>query len=128
MDKATERLERLEFATRKADALLNGREVPDDVPLAATLKLPKQESLSDMIQRLVRTNISALAASEGYETFEEANDFDIGDDPELKGEYEIDDELPLGISDYPEPGDTPAESAQDTAGDTPPSDETPPAE
>ena len=45
------------------------------------------------VQRLVREELSRLKAAEGYETFEEADDFDCGDDQDLSSPYELDDEV-----------------------------------
>jgi hypothetical protein len=122
----TERLKNLEFAARKVDSHVNGREVLDSTPLAKSLDIRPPESLQTMMQRMIRTHISALQASEGYETFEEANDFDTGDDPELRTEYEIDETLPIGL-DYGEDNIEPAssdsgvdnESSSETSDDTP---------
>jgi hypothetical protein len=122
----TERLKNLEFAARKVDSHVKGREVLDSTPLAKSLDIRPPESLQTMMQRMIRTHISALQASEGYETFEEANDFDTGDDPELRTEYEIDETLPIGL-DYGEDNVEPTvvdsgsdnESSSETSDDTP---------
>lgn len=57
-----------------------GHEILDETPLAMPLGFKKPESLQSQIQRLVRNELSARAASEGHETFDEADDFDIEDD------------------------------------------------
>jgi hypothetical protein len=117
----TERLKNLEFAARKVDSHVKGREVLDSTPLAKSLDIRPPESLQTMMQRMIRTHISALQASEGYETFEEANDFDTGDDPELRTAYEIDESMPIGL-DY---GENNVESSTvDSGVDNEPSTET----
>lgn len=67
-----------------------GWEVPDPTPIARPVGWKEPESLQDMIARLVRGEISRQAAAAGAETFEEADDFDVDDDPELKSPYELD--------------------------------------
>lgn len=59
-----------------------GREIPDQTPveLPAGCKVP--ESLDSMIARMVRGHVSELAAKEGMETFEEANDFELEEEDE----------------------------------------------
>lgn len=58
-----------------------GREIPDPQPIAipAGYKLP--ESLSDQIRRLIRSEqFSKMVNDQGFDTFEEAEDFEIDDD------------------------------------------------
>lgn len=71
-----------------------GHEVPDATPVAMPVGFRKPESLQDQIQRLVRNELSARAASQGMETFEEADDFDVGDDDgdNFRSKHELDDE------------------------------------
>lgn len=57
-----------------------GRELPSNIPVEIPAGHRKPESLQDTIRRLIRTDVSALAASNGDESFEEANDFELGDD------------------------------------------------
>lgn len=57
-----------------------GREIPDPRPLEIPAGFKKPESITDIIQRLVRTQLSQRAQEEGNETWEEANDFDMDDD------------------------------------------------
>lgn len=65
-----------------------GWEVPDQnrVEIPAGFKRP--ETLAEQVQRLVRTSISRQAEAEGYETWEEANDFDVDDDFDPTTPYE----------------------------------------
>jgi len=72
-----------------------GREKPDPRPVEVPIGRGRAESLADQIKRLVRENLSQVAAREGYETLEEADDFDIDDEEgELLTSYEVV-ELPL---------------------------------
>lgn len=58
----------------------NGRQVPDPRPVEAPTGLRAPLSLHEEIQRYVRGEMARRAAQEGYETFEEANDFGDPDD------------------------------------------------
>lgn len=73
-----------QFATLNED----GHEVgdPDPIALPAGFKIP--ETLAMQVQRLVRSHISRQAAEAGFETFEEAEDFEVGDDNDPSTPYE----------------------------------------
>lgn len=58
-----------------------GREVPDPKPLALPLGFKRPETLQEQVQRLIRTSMSAYAQAHDQESFEDADDFDIEDDP-----------------------------------------------
>lgn len=59
----------------------NGSEIPDPTPVAIPAGFKEPESLENMIRRLVRADDFRRAADqEGFETFEEAEDFEIDDD------------------------------------------------
>lgn len=66
----------------------NGHEIPDPTPLSLPLHFKRPETLAEQVQRLVRTHVSAAAAAAGAETFEEAEDFDVGDDIDPTSPYE----------------------------------------
>lgn len=66
----------------------NGHEVPDPRPMTIPSGFKRPETLAEQVQRLVRTSISAYAAAQGKETFEEAEDFDIGDEADPSTPYE----------------------------------------
>lgn len=87
-----ETLSNIYKAARKVESLIDGREVPDSEPLFADIDIKQPEPIADMVKRLVRTAISNQAAADDYETFEEANDFDTGEDSSLRTEYELADE------------------------------------
>lgn len=65
----------------KAKLDSNGHELLDSKPLALPVGFKKPESLDEQIRRLVRTHISSQAEEQGFETFEDADDFEIEDDP-----------------------------------------------
>lgn len=72
-----------------------GWEVPDPRPMERPIGWTEPESLQSMIARLIRTEVSRQASQAGAETFEEADDFDVDDDPELRSPYELDDQTSM---------------------------------
>lgn len=66
-----------------------GRETPDPVPMAPPLGYNRQPSLTEKIRAMVRSEHVRLAAMQaGMETFEEADDFEVGDDLDPSTPYE----------------------------------------
>lgn len=60
-----------------------GREILDPVPMAPPLGYKRQPTLTERIRDMVRSEHVRLAALQaGAETFEEADDFEVGDDYE----------------------------------------------
>lgn len=57
-----------------------GREVPDPIPVADEVPFATPISEYDRIRGLIRTEMSRAAASQQFETFEEADDFDLEDE------------------------------------------------
>lgn len=70
----------------------DGRECLDVSQVAVPLRFKAQENISAQVARLVETHLSVMAADQGYETFEEADDFDVGDDYDPQSPYELDEE------------------------------------
>lgn len=70
-----------------------GREIPDQTPVALPIGWKAPPTLHEQIQRYIRNEVSRQAAELGEETFEEADDFYVEDDPEMRSPYEIDDGL-----------------------------------
>lgn len=61
-----------------------GRECPDPTPLEIPAGFNRPPTLQEQIERCIRRHMSAQAEAEGFESFEDANDFDTGDeDPTL---------------------------------------------
>jgi len=58
-----------------------GEEVPDPVPTQAPIGHGGQPQLDQLIKQYVRREMSELAQAQEYETFDEADDFEIEDDP-----------------------------------------------
>lgn len=72
-----------------------GQEIPDRTPVAIPVRFRgARDSLQEQIRRAVREEISRGVAQAGGESFEEADDFDVDDDPEIKSPYEVDEDLP----------------------------------
>lgn len=65
-----------------------GHEVLDDTPVALPTKF-KRQSWIDNMREFVRQELSRQALQQDYETFEESDDFDVDDDPEIRSRYEI---------------------------------------
>lgn len=66
-----------------------GREVPDPIPMAPPIGYKRQPSLTERIRDMVRSEHLRIAALEaGQETFEEADDFEVGDDFDPNSPYE----------------------------------------
>lgn len=57
-----------------------GRELPDPTPLEVPAGQRRPETIQQMMQRLIRQDVSRAAQEHGAESFEEANDFDVDDD------------------------------------------------
>lgn len=73
-----------------------GWEIHDPDKIATPVGLKRPLTLKQQIQRLMRVELSNQVASQGMETFEEANDFNISDpnEEELRTIYEMPDESP----------------------------------
>lgn len=66
-----------------------GQELPDPVPMEPPLGYKKQPSMVDIIRAQVRQEVSRRAQMAGYESFDEADDFEVEDfDPEPQAPYE----------------------------------------
>lgn len=71
-----------------------GAEVPDPTPLEPPLGWFKQPSMVDHIRNMIRgENLRRAAEEAGLETMDEADDFDVEDDPFPVGRAEVGDDL-----------------------------------
>lgn len=61
----------------------------DTSPVARPVGFRAPPSLQEMIRMYVRTELSREADRQGHETFEEADDFDVGDDYEPRSQWEL---------------------------------------
>lgn len=82
----------------------HGWEVPDQTPVAVPAYIKKYDQ-RDTIKELIRQALSQEAQDAGYETFEEADDFDVGDDYDPSSPYEeqFDPETGTSLWDNQEP-------------------------
>lgn len=76
------------------------REMPDTVPMEIPAGFRKPETMEEIVQRLVRRQVSEAADARGDETFEESEDFEIDDmfDPSSPYEEVFDPVLQRGIT------------------------------
>jgi len=74
----------------------NGREIVSPLPLEPPLGYKKQPSMAEHIRELIRSErLKQEAEAQGMETFEEADDFDVGDDYEPHSPWENDFDPPI---------------------------------
>lgn len=79
-----------------------GREILDPTPVSIPAGFKRPETMEERVQRLVRTQLSAEAAAKGEETFEESEDFEVGDDFDPSTPYETFFDPTLGINVTPQ--------------------------
>lgn len=69
---------------------MSGRhEYPDPTPVEMPLGFKRPPTLQEEIQRLIRVQMSQAAQDSGMETFEEADDFEVDEDPDPLSPYEV---------------------------------------
>jgi len=74
---------------QRTNYMQNGKEYPDPTPIAPPVGFIKQPPLHDQIKQMVRSEHLRRAARQAdMETFEEADDFDVGDDFDPRSPYE----------------------------------------
>ncbi|QXP07974.1 MAG: hypothetical protein [Arizlama microvirus] len=67
-----------------------GREIPDPTPHSLAVGFRKPETIDEKILRLVKSReMQRDLEAQGYETFEDAEDFDVGDDFDPQTPYEL---------------------------------------
>jgi len=66
-----------------------GHEVLDPTPMEIPLGFKRPPTLQEQIRQLIRTEMSQNAKGKGMETFEEADDFEVGDDFDPSSPYEL---------------------------------------
>lgn len=80
MHKYINKAKKLVKVVRKGSLNENGYELLDPKPMAVPIGFEKPEPIEAKMQRLIRDHMSRIAEENGYETFEDAEDFDIIDD------------------------------------------------
>lgn len=74
----------------------DGREYGDDTPMAPPVGYKRQPTMVEIIREAVRNEkLQQDLRAAGHETFEEADDFDIGDDYDPQTPYENDFDPPI---------------------------------
>lgn len=79
-----------------------GQEIPDPTPVSLPHGWERPLSLHEQIKRFIRSEMSQQAQLAGEETFEEADDFEVDEDPDPLSQYEIPEaapEWPQGVKD-----------------------------
>lgn len=61
----------------------------DSRPVEMPIGFNRPPTLQEQIRRLIRTEMSMQAASQGQESWEEADDFNVGDDYDPTSPYEL---------------------------------------
>lgn len=90
--------DRVIAAHPKGKPMLGSTLIPDPYPVAAAIGFKKQPSMIDIMREQVREVVRATER-EGYENFDDANDFDVPDDlfPASPHEYPEEAEVPLSV-------------------------------
>lgn len=66
-----------------------GQELPDPTPIEVPLQFRREQTLTERLRDMVRSEaLRREAQAAGAETFEEADDFDVGDDHDPTTPYE----------------------------------------
>lgn len=77
------------MSERKLDSL--GREVISDERVEIPARLRRPDTIAEQIQRTVKQELSLAASNVGFESFDEADDFDVGDE-DPRSIHELDDD------------------------------------
>jgi len=71
------------------DFMRDGKEYPDPTPVAPPVGFIKQPTMAETMRAMIHSHALRQAAlNSGHETFEEADDFDVGDDYDPTSPYE----------------------------------------
>lgn len=108
----------------------DGRELHNPIPKVAHLGLGRPLTLQEQIQRLLRVELSRQAAAQEHETFEEAQDFNVGDDfidgddsspytDLMVEEYVLDKPMPKAAASEGDKSNSPEAAAESEAGEAP---------
>lgn len=107
-----------------------GHEILDDTPVAIPLRFSRPPSRMEEMKQLLRlAQYEAMTSGRMYETPQEADDFDVGDDFDPTTPYELsqDNEIAEWLFDSPvDPGAAAAPAAAAPAGEAKPDGGAPP--
>lgn len=85
-------------------------ETPDPTPAVIPTGLNAPLPIAEQVRQMVQSELSAAAENNGFETWEESDDFDVPDDVEPRSMHElVDDPDTMPIGDFIE--ETPVEQA-----------------
>lgn len=74
----------------------SGQEIPDPTPIAPPIGYKRQPSIFEQMRQMVLSDrLAAEASAAGAETFEEADDFDVGEDIDPRSGWENDYDPPI---------------------------------
>lgn len=104
----------------------NGNELMDSTPVASTLRV-RPQSEYQRLRALIAQELSQAAQNNGHESFEEANDFDVGDDFDPTTPYEEQFDPDTGLSQWEFQQEIPISQGGD-GGQGPHEDPNPPAD
>ncbi|AXH75367.1 MAG: hypothetical protein [Microviridae sp.] len=97
--KVKPRITKADYRSKSRQAGFNdaGEFIPDSTPMAPPIGYKRQESMVEIVRRMVRDErLAADLDAAGMETFEDADDFDVGDEGEdLKSGFENDFDPPI---------------------------------
>lgn len=84
---------------REPDNILqtDGSIRPDPTPMAPPVGYKKQPSMMEHMRAIVQNELSRRAAERGFETFEEADDFEDMDDPWPTSPHENEGDVPVSV-------------------------------
>jgi len=110
--------EHFDYQRSPAEGYLHkyGREMPSPLPIAPPIGYKKSPTLAEQIRAMViseKLKMEALAA--GQESFEEADDFEVGDDYDPRSPYEETFDPPV-VQRAPAP--SPTEAPQGPSGES----------
>lgn len=77
------------FAYTREGRRIIGKEYPNPIPMEAPLGFIEQKPLHEQIRDMVKNELSRQAEAEGFETMEEADDFDVDDDFDPTTPFEL---------------------------------------
>lgn len=95
-----------------------GHEILDETPVSVPFKIQRR-SYFDHVREFIRQEVSRNALETGHETFEEADDFDVGDDYDPSSPYEMQFDPDLGPQSNPFNDEKPTPEATAEGGDKP---------
>lgn len=74
-----------------------GHEIPDPTPVVLPVGFKHPPTIQQMVQAAIRTQFDTYAREKGEETWEQANDFDTGEDEDMRSPYELSDEVGVPV-------------------------------